>query len=307
MDNTSVTADGKRLTFKKWATHASMYVADLEAGGTRLVSPRHFTLSESLDEPGDWTPDSKFLIFGSNRNGHWNLYKQALDEDQAEPVLTGPDAVVNARVSSDGNWILYQHEVRPGDATAPREVMRIPLAGGTSQSVFTTRPGSFLSCARSPAKLCVIAEPAGNHEQVIITAIDPLKGRGPVLTHFDVDPSMTDWPGELSPDASRYAAITSPGGPIYNFSLRGQATQVIKVKGWNYPLQTLYWAADGKGLFAISSFSRETVLLHVDLFGNVHKLRDHVAPGDSPASPDGRHLAFMSQTTDGNMWTMENF
>jgi serine/threonine protein kinase len=307
MDNTSVTADGKRLTFKKWANHASTYVADFEAGGIRLLSPRHFTLSDSLDEPGDWTPDSKSLIFGSNRNGHWNLYKQALDKDQAEPLLTGPDAVLNARVSPEGNWILYQHEVRSGDATAPKEVMRMPVVGGPSQFVFTTRPGSFLSCARAPAKLCVIAELTEDHKQVIITDIDPSKGRGSERTRFDVDPSMNDWPGELSPDGTRYAAITSPGGPIYIFSLRGQATEVIKVKGWSNSLQTLYWAADGKGLFVISSSNREGVLLYVDLFGNVHKLRDHVALGDSPVSPDGRHLAFMSQTADRNMWTMENF
>jgi serine/threonine protein kinase len=307
MDNSSVTADGKRLTFKKWTNHPSTYVADLKAGGTQLLASRHFTLSESLDEPGDWTPDSKSLIFGSNRNGHWNLYKQALDEDQAEPLLTGPDAVLNARVSADGNWILYQREVRSGDATAPKEVMRMPVVGGPSQFVSTTRPDSFLSCARAPAKLCVIAEPTADHKQVVITAIDPLEGRGSELSRFDVDPSMNDWPGELSPDCTRYAAITSPGGPIYIFSLRGHATEVIKVKGWSNSLQTLYWAADGKGLFAISSFGREAVLLYVDLFGNVHKLRDHVALGDSPTSPDGRHLAFTSQTVDGNMWTMENF
>lgn len=305
MDATSVTADGKRLTFRKWTNHSSTYVADLEAGGTRLASPRHFTLSESLDEPGDWTADSKTLIFGSNRNGYWNSYKQALDEDQAEPVLTGPDAVLNTRVSPDGNWILYQHEVRPGDPAAPKEVMRIPITGGASHLVFTTTPGSFLACARARAKLCVIAELAEGSKQVVITAFDPLKGRGIELTRFEVDTGMNV--GELSPEGDRYAAITSPGGPINIFSLRGEGTQVVKVNNWSNPLQTLYWAADGKGFFVISSASRDASLLYVDLRGNAHKLRDHVALGDSPASPDGRHLAFMSQTTDGNMWTMENF
>ena len=307
MDNTSVTADGKRLTFKKWTNHPSTYVADIEGGGTRLGSTKHFILSDSLDEPGDWTADSKTLIFGSNRNGHWNSYKQALDEDQTEPVLTGADAVLNTRVSPDGKWIFYQHEVRPGDPAAPKEVMRIPVTGGTPQLLFTTRPGSFLACARAPAKLCVIAEPAEGRKQVIITAFDPLKGRGTELTTFDVDPGMKDWPGELSADGTRYAAITSSGGPLNIFSLRGEGTQVIKVKNWSNPLQTLYWAADGKGFFVISSVSRDASLLYVDLRGNAHKLRDHVAAGDSPASPDGRHLAFMSQTVDGNMWTMENF
>jgi serine/threonine protein kinase/Tol biopolymer transport system component len=305
MDATSVTADGKRLTFRKWTNHTGTYVAEIEAGGTRLASPRHFILSDSLNDPGDWTADSKTLIFGSNRNGSWNSYRQALDEDQTEPVLTGPEAVLNTRVSPDGNWILYQHEVRPGDAAAPKEVMRIPVSGGASQLVFTTRPDSFISCARAPAKLCVIAEPDEDRRHVIITAFDPLRGRGTELTSFDVDAGMNA--GELSPEGNRYAAITSPGGPINIFSLRGKGTQVVKLNNWSDPLQTLYWAADGKGFFVISSVSRDASLLFVDLRGSAHKLRDHVALGDSPASPDGRHLAFMSQTTDGNMWTMENF
>ena len=307
IDNTSVTADGRRLTFNKRANHFSIYVADLVAGGMRLQAPRHFTLSESLDDPGDWTADSKSLIFGSNRNGHWNMYKQALDEDQAESLLIGPDAVVNTRVSPDGHWILYQHEVTPGDPAAPREVMRIPVTGGSSQLVFTTRPNSFLFCARAPAKLCAIAEPAGDRKQVIITSFDPLKGRGDELTRFDVESSVTDMPGELSPDGTRFAAITSPGGPIYLFSLRGQGTQVVKVKQWSNPLQTLSWAADGKGLFAVSAVRRDAVLLYVDLEGNAHKLLDHAGLGDTPTSPDGRHIAFMSWTVDGNIWTMENF
>jgi len=213
--------------------------------------------------------------------------------------------VLNTRVSPDGKWIFYQHEVRPGDSAAPKEVMRIPVTGGTPQLLFTTRPNSFLACARAPAKLCVIAEPDDDRRHVIVTAFDPVKGRGTELTRWDVDIGMNV--GELSPEGTQYAAITSPGGPLCIFSLRGERTLVIKLNNWSNPLQTLYWAADGKGFFVISSFSNDVSLLYVDLRGDVHKLRDHVALGDSPASPDGRHLAFMSQTTDGNMWTMENF
>jgi Tol biopolymer transport system component len=134
-----------------------------------------------------------------------------------------------------------------------------------------------------------------------------LKGRGAELARFDLQTSTDNWPGELSPDGTEFAAITSPQGPIYLFSLRRQATQVIEVKGWSSLLQTLTWAADGKGLFVISALGTDAVLLYVDLNGNAHKLLDHVALGDTPASPDGRHLAFLSQTTDGNIWTMENF
>jgi Tol biopolymer transport system component len=88
--------------------------------------------------------------------------------------------------------------------------------------------------------------------------------------------------------------------------LRGHSTQVIEVRGWDN-LQSLGWAADGKSLFVHSEANQRLAILNVDLHGNAHVLQDKVWLSDLPASPDGRYLAFMSQTVDGNMWMMENF
>jgi hypothetical protein len=78
------------------------------------------------------------------------------------------------------------------------------------------------------------------------------------------------------------------------------------VNGWDN-LQALYWAGDGKSLFVLNQANQESAILNVDLHGNAHLLRDNVWPSDLPASPDGRYLAYMSQTVQGNLWMMENF
>ncbi len=39
MDDVSVTADSKRLAFKKWSHQSTVYVADLEANRMRLTRP----------------------------------------------------------------------------------------------------------------------------------------------------------------------------------------------------------------------------------------------------------------------------
>ena len=66
----NVTADGKRLVFGRVSGQYDVYVGDLEAGGRRLkMPPRRLTLDERNDAPTAWTPDSKAILFHSDRSG----------------------------------------------------------------------------------------------------------------------------------------------------------------------------------------------------------------------------------------------
>ena len=306
MAGMSATADSKRLAFNKWSFHFTSYVADLAAGGTHILAPRHFTLSESSDMPADWTPDSNAIIVVSNRTGRFGIYKHALNEDTAEPLVTVADSVRNPRVSPDGKWVLYFLPKERG----PEPLMRVPITGGPSQLVLPARNNSQILRARPPSNLCAIAEPTEDGRQVIISALDPMKGRGPELTRFALDPNEDSWRLDLSPDGTRIAATRSPGGPIYILSLRGHPTQVIEVKGWSH-LQGMDWAADGKGLFVADGVLGGTgvEVRYVDLQGNAHVLWENHEGNvtEGLPSPDGRHLAIMGLTVDGNMWMLENF
>src|SRR5262249_19720205 len=109
MGSMSATADGKRLAYLKWAGHLTSYMADLAAGGTRIVNVRHFPQSESSDGVTDWTNDSKEVVFASNRSGKFGVYKQALNADTAEPLITEGYSG-NPRVSPDGTGLFYRGE-----------------------------------------------------------------------------------------------------------------------------------------------------------------------------------------------------
>ncbi len=309
MAGMSATADGKRLAFLGWEDHMSSYVGNIASGGKKIVGLRHFPPSRSSDGASDWTNDSKDLILVSNRNGHYQVFKQSLDDNIA--LRLTEDYGGDPRASPDGKWILYFAKTKEPQETAARPVMRVPVNGGSPELVFTEKSGAYgqIVCARPPSSLCAIAERTDDHKQVIVSALDPLKGRGPVLTQFALDPNDDRWWIDLSADGSRIAATPTPAHPIYILSLRGQPTREIKVKGWSN-LLTLSWTADGSGLFVVAGMQRGRALLHVDLQGNAISLwEDVAATGETIASPspDGHQLTLATWTMDSNVWTIENF
>jgi Tol biopolymer transport system component len=144
---------------------------------------------------------------------------------------------------------------------------------------------------------------------VVITTLDPFKGRGRELARFDLGSNYNSWWCDVSPDGTRIAATPTPTGPIYILSLHGKPVQQIHVKGWNN-LLAMTWAADGKGLLVVAGVGTGKVVLHVDLQGNAHSLWENVgAFGETlpSPSPDGHHVALSGWTMDSNMWVMENF
>ena len=70
--------------YLRFSFQRSVQVADLGAGGTRIVNARRLTVSEGNEYPMAWTADSKAVIFHSNRNGSWGIFKQSLDQETPE-------------------------------------------------------------------------------------------------------------------------------------------------------------------------------------------------------------------------------
>jgi eukaryotic-like serine/threonine-protein kinase len=307
MGSSTATADGKRLTFVKWAGHIQVYVADIAPNGSRISTTRRLSLTESWDFPTDWTADSKAVILLSNRSGHMGIYKQSLSEDTAEPLVTRSEDIASPHVTPDGAWVVYSVSTKPGDASAPVQIMRVPITGGPSELVLAARPPGNPMCAKPPATLCMILEDDEDHKQSIFTAFDPLKGRGRELARIDINPNEY-FTYDLSPDGTRIAYEKGREGPYHILSLRGEPPQEIKVKGWSN-LGDVEWSANGKALLISHGVQGGAILLYVDLQGNANVLwQQHggTATYGRP-SPDGRHLAMMEWTVNGNLWMMENF
>jgi eukaryotic-like serine/threonine-protein kinase len=305
IDNTSATADSKRVVFKQWAAHSSVYVGAIENNGARISRPVQLTLTEGWDAPAAWTPDSKAVFIVSNRGtGHFGIYKQALDSDRAEAVVTGPEDAGSPRVTPDGKWLLYDISSR---GSSDDRIMRMPISGGPPEPVLTANIQD-IHCGASSGTSCVVALRLPDHKQMTFAALDPLQGRGSDLATLATDPNF-GYTWDISPDGTRLAVVQRDSeGRITILSLVGQATQQITVNSWR-DFDNVAWAANGKSLFVSTRAQRGSVLLNVDLKGNARVLWTNTGGlGTLPVpSPDGRHVALFGWVVNTNMWMMENF
>jgi serine/threonine protein kinase len=312
----SVTKDDKRLAFVTSSGFYTSYVADLEAGGKPLRNIRRFSLEED-DGVSGWTADGKAIVV-QNVLGGWSMYRQPLDSGTPEPIVSsvaGGALLLGATTPDGKSYIgrIWPNGENIEHPTIPFPIVRIPLAGGTPETILRLPRLSTVSCARPPSNMCVITEQNSNGRQMVVAILDPMKGRGPELARFDLDRELdpTDLPiCTISPDGTRLAIARSPESPIEIRSLHGQLIHKIpshSAETWIW----LAWSVNQKGLFVTRKGQGGDELLYLDFQGNATSLRKCVG-GDTCQglpSPDGRHLAIndKDQSSNNNMWMMENF
>lgn len=309
MGGFSQTSDGRQLAFLKSFPRLTSYLASVSDGGKRISTPRHFPLSESSEAVNDWAGDSRTIFLISNRTGKFGIYKQKIDQDVDEPLVTEGYGR-NPRVAPDGKYLVYLGigKKGPWPARGPEPVMRVPTSGGPSQELFVAATYSLLTCPRAAGN-CVIGEPTGDGKQLIVTAFDAEKGRGAELFRFDLLADDDTWWLDISPEGTRVALLRTSASPIYIYSLQGQLLREIRVKGWSN-FTSLIWAADGNGFFAAAALRNSSKTLHIDLQGNALALWEiSGSSGETLAhpSPDGSYVFLDGWNTSGNLAIIKDF
>ena len=191
-------------------------------------------------------------------------------------------------------------------------LVRFPIAGGNPETILQLSHPALVSCAKAPSKMCVIAEPSDDNKEMIVSTLDPTKGRGPELARFRLDQPVDVFVDNLlcfvSPDGARLAITRSPLGSVEIYSLNGRLLRKVP----SPPLGKIMWLAWAPGLngfFVTRKVQGDFELLHLDFQGHSKSLRrcaDSGCGGVYP-SPDGKHLAIIDRTQTTNMWMMENF
>jgi len=297
----TLTADGKHLVFLKGRLQLDVYVGELGSDSSSLSPPRRFTLDNRGlgSTPGAWTRDSRAILFSSDRNGKDEVFRQGLNESLALRMVDVPgDEQHDARLSPDGSWILYA--IRAPSAT-PR-LMRLPATGGLPERVLELPPPARFD-VRCPLRAgsCVLSQDEGSN--VLFYQLDPAHGKAdrPLGKVERSNNHMFSF--DVSPDGSRLAAVNARNQIL---TLADGKWHEIPVEPRWSGLQTIAWAADGKGFFVTSA---EFYLLHVTTAGKVNVLIHNDRTqwlSDPVPSPDGKYLAFQGQTFDFNAWTIEN-
>ena len=305
----SISQDGNRMALRRHAPQPDIYIADLEHHGEALGPLRRLTLDERLDYAMAWTPDNQSVVFYSNRDGPFHVFKQNIDATQAELLVGGQDDLYAPRMSPDGANVLYIIRAKAGGASDDSKVMRVPLASGPPQLMFA-EPGLWdIQCSRLPSTLCLASTIQSGHQSFF--SFDPVKGKQLQLQITEADGDNFDW--SLAPNGKYIAWAKNRSSQkdfgIRIFSLVDSSKRDIPVPGW-VEIYGLDWAADSKGFWATAYNTKGVrALLYVGIEGRVTTILANQTTDLDWAipSPNGRRLAIVKDSNSSNVWLLEGF
>jgi hypothetical protein len=269
-------------------------------------------LDDNYNIPVAWMPDSREVIFSSQRATNRLMYRQSLDPgSSAELITSGGNAnFYLARLSPDRASILL--EGAP-DGTHKMGIYRVGLAGGVPQRLFDTGGFVLFWCSDKAANFCLFGKPSANKSELVVVGFDPDRGPGAELARIPLEAGTSadigfDYTWQLSPDGSRISIVKRHGNLIRLVPLRGGKPTTIAVKGFP-DLLDMNWAIDSKSMFVSTVRSGGSILLRVSPNGEAQPIwqqhQSKLTWGIS--SPDGRHLAIIGPSSEANVWMIGNF
>lgn len=305
----SASRDGSRLAVSRGRNWSDVYLAELRSGATQIRPPQRLSAGENFDSPDAWFPDSKSLLFTSDRNRRPQIFRQQLDQNSPELLIPGSinwDASF-AQFSPDGAWILYGafSEV----AFAPfGHLVKVPVSGGAAETLFDVANSVMVNwiCPRNPTASCVLSRP--EHGQLVFYAFDVDHGLGKELARTKMQdagaPQM-----DITSDGRR-VAISNPNQlpeKIRIVDLVNKTERELSIPR-GAAVNSVAWAADGKSLFASIWEARSDKIVEFQPDGSMRTLWDagNYDIESLVPSPDGRYLAFSRGEGERNVWLLDN-
>ena len=306
----SATEDGKRIAYGKYSQNPDVYVSELNAAGTRLGELHQLTLDERRDFPFAWTPDSKTVLFASDRDGLFHIFKQQIDQAVPELLVGGNEAATGPRMAPDNSTVLYVIWPKLGESSLNSRLMSVPLAGGPPRMLLQHTGIGNLQCARAPSNLCIFD--ARSDTEMAFFRFDPHTGQNeqlPQLTIKDAPAYAYNW--SLSPDGKLLATSKLAGiqkDPIITFfSVVDGSKRTVSAQAWA-EINSIDFAADGRSVWVSASTNAgKWALLNIDLQGHTRTLLEEsdMMIGWAIPAPDGKHFALWKARASSNVWMLE--
>jgi eukaryotic-like serine/threonine-protein kinase len=297
----SATHDGSSLAAVLERGQADVYIGAFQGAG--LSDVHRLTLDTKRDFPHAWMPGDDAVIFESDRNGAFHLFRQELSARTAEQLTFAKGVQTMPQVTPDGRWILYE-ALRDKYPSAGDALERLPIEGGAPQPVALPHAPWDFACPllRGP---CILRELLDT-QTFAFYELDPEKGKGPeVARTARVANAFGGW--ALSPDGQTIALPVADDQRsqirlihvIGNGNRRPDNVVAVLAPG---RILNLNWLPDGSGWFAENSRNGRSSLVYVEQNGDEHLLRESTYSTWGVPSRNGRKIAFVDYTFDRNVW-----
>jgi Tol biopolymer transport system component len=197
--------DGRRIAYSRTgegAAGSQIVVQDAAGGG----APQVLLADELNNEPWDWSPDGRYLLFNRSSAANFDIWVLPLDGRKPFPLVASPAEEGWGHFSPDGRWVAYiSNESGRWQAYATR---------------FPERQGKWQLTSDTDGAYWIVDWVNGGKDLVHITSgqmlsILPLRlsrdsiqvGQRQRLMRSGGDNSWT-----VSADGSRFVIAASPGG-----------------------------------------------------------------------------------------------
>jgi len=300
MGGISKSLDGKRLAVERVRTNDAIRLLDLRSPVQTVATSRQLGADSWPQWDPVWTPDGSSVIYASDRQQRWGIFRQDLRTKETVALVTGQGNYNDPVLSPDGKWLLF---IKSDSKDSPKQIMRMPLEGGSATLV---RSGDIsLQCAVT-ANVCVMVERGKDGQELFM--FDPIEGRGRHITHTNEIVTRHYW--GLSFDGKKIAT-RSDAAPdhIEILDLQNGGKSGIELKDWQ--LQFAAWAPDNQHLYVSGFVGDNLQIASVGLDGKEKPIFS-VPAGlawifEPRPSRDGRYLAFGLRRYEVNAVMLENF
>ena len=242
----SLSADGNTLVYGLYTESANVFVVGLEPGrSVSLRDARQVTSGSQVIESFAVSPNRRWLVFDSNRNGNQDIWRMPLDgSSPPAPISTGAEDEFQPSFSPDGERIVF-HAVQSGSR---RDLYEIPLAGGKRARIEVPTANN-LAPRISPDGRSLLYTVWGDQGDNTVRAVRRPAGDSgwERLTRVFSVPSITPGGADWSPDGLWFCWVE--GGRLYRAEADGGNRQVIAEIGKELAPFYTRWSGDGKTIY----------------------------------------------------------
>ncbi|MGH7497397.1 MAG: protein kinase domain-containing protein [Gemmatimonadales bacterium] len=220
----SLSADGRALVYGVYTETSNVFTVPLQPG--RSVSLRDatpVTSGSQVIEGSSISPDGRWLVFDSNRNGNQDIWRMPLDgSTPPEPLSAGPEDEFQPDYSPDGRFVTF-HAVRSGSI---RDIYYVPAAGGKRTRIEVGTPNN-LTPRLSPDGRSVMYIVWGEEGDLSVQAVGRPAGDSgwtratPLFTVPSTNTGSPDW----SPDGRWISYVQ--GSQLFRADADGKNPQPI--------------------------------------------------------------------------------